>query len=81
MGTAWETFGILIPIVSMICVGAEGMAVLIPALGATLAGSVFSDHCSPISNTSILSSTGASCNHIGHVETQIPYACLVAEET
>ena len=78
MGTAWGTFGILIPIVSMICVGAEGSAVLIPALGATLAGSVFGDHCSPISDTSILSSTGASCNHISHVETQIPYACLVA---
>ena len=78
MGTAWGTFGILIPIVSMICVGVEGAAVLIPALGATLAGSVFGDHCSPISDTSILSSTGASCNHIGHVETQIPYACLVA---
>ena len=78
MGTAWGTFGILIPIVSMICVGAEGTAVLIPSLGATLAGSVFGDHCSPISDTSILSSTGASCNHIGHVETQIPYACLVA---
>jgi len=78
MGTAWGTFGILIPIVSMICVGAEGAAVLIPALGATLAGSVFGDHCSPISDTSILSSTGANCNHIGHVETQIPYACLVA---
>ena len=78
MGTAWGTFGILIPIVSMICVGAEGTAVLIPALGATLAGSVFGDHCSPISDTTILSSTGASCNHIGHVETQIPYAGLVA---
>ncbi len=78
MGTAWGTFGILIPIVSMICVGAEGSAVLIPTLGATLAGSVFGDHCSPISDTSILSSTGASCNHIAHVETQIPYACLVA---
>lgn len=78
MGTAWGTFGILIPIVSMICVGPEGAAVLIPSLGATLAGSVFGDHCSPISDTSILSSTGAGCNHIRHVETQIPYATLVA---
>ena len=78
MGTAWGTFGILIPIVTMICVGEEGAAVLIPTLGATLAGSVFGDHCSPISDTSILSSTGASCNHISHVETQIPYASLVA---
>lgn len=78
MGTAWGTFGILIPIVSMICVGREGAEMLIPALGATLAGSVYGDHCSPISDTTILSSTGAKCEHIKHVETQIPYATLVA---
>ncbi len=78
MGTAWGTFGILIPIVSMICAGADGAAMLIPALGATLAGSVYGDHCSPISDTTILSSTGAKCKHIRHVETQIPYATLVA---
>lgn len=78
MGTAWGTFGILIPIVSMICVGAEGAEILIPALGATLAGSVYGDHCSPISDTTILSSAGAKCEHIRHVETQIPYATLVA---
>ncbi|MBE5963402.1 MAG: Na+/H+ antiporter NhaC family protein [Lachnospira sp.] len=78
MGTAWGTFGILIPIVSMICVGAEGTSMLIPALGATLAGSVYGDHCSPISDTTILSSAGAKCEHIKHVETQIPYATLVA---
>lgn len=78
MGTSWGTFGILIPIVSMICQasGAEGM--LIPTLGATLAGSVYGDHCSPISDTTIMSSTGAMCDHIRHVETQIPYATLVA---
>lgn len=78
MGTAWGTFGILLPIVSMICVGAEGAAVLIPALGATLAGSVYGDHCSPISDTTILASTGAQCEHLRHVETQLPYAALVA---
>ena len=78
MGTAWGTFGILIPIVSMICVGTEGAEILIPALGATLAGSVYGDHCSPISDTTILSSTGAKCEHIRHVETQIPYATTVA---
>ena len=78
MGTAWGTFGILIPIVSMICVGTEGAEILIPALGATLAGSVYGDHCSPISDTTILSSAGAKCEHIRHVETQIPYATLVA---
>lgn len=78
MGTAWGTFGILLPIVSMICVGAEGEIVLIPALGATLAGSVYGDHCSPISDTTILASTGAQCEHLRHVETQLPYATLVA---
>ena len=79
MGTAWGTFGILIPIVAMICEGsAEGAAILIPALGATLAGSVYGDHCSPISDTTILSSAGAKCEHIRHVETQIPYATMVA---
>lgn len=84
MGTAWGTFGILLPIVSMLCVGnegavgAEGAAVLIPALGATLAGSVYGDHCSPISDTTILASTGAQCEHLRHVETQLPYATLVA---
>lgn len=78
MGTAWGTFGILIPIVAMICVGEEGLALLIPTMGATLAGSVYGDHCSPISDTTILSSTGAKCEHIRHVETQIPYATLVA---
>ena len=77
-GTAWGTFGILLPIVSMLCAGEEGAAVLIPALGATLAGSVYGDHCSPISDTSILSSTGAQCEHLRHVETQLPYATLVA---
>lgn len=78
MGTAWGTFGILLPIVSMLCAGEEGAAVLIPALGATLAGSVYGDHCSPISDTTILASTGAQCGHLRHVETQLPYATLVA---
>lgn len=78
MGTAWGTFGILLPIVSMICAGTEGAAVLLPSLGATLAGSVYGDHCSPISDTTILASTGAQCDHLKHVETQLPYATLVA---
>lgn len=78
MGTAWGTFGILLPIVSMLCVGSEGASILIPALGATLAGSVYGDHCSPISDTTILASTGAQCDHLCHVETQLPYATLVA---
>lgn len=78
MGTAWGTFGILLPIVSMMCAGSAGEAILIPALGATLAGSVYGDHCSPISDTTILASTGAQCEHLRHVETQLPYATLVA---
>ena len=78
MGTSWGTFGMLIPIVTMICAPANVQALLIPTLGATLAGSVYGDHCSPISDTTILASTGASCEHIRHVETQLPYATLVA---
>lgn len=78
MGTAWGTFGILIPIVSMICAGEVHSSLLIVTLGATLAGSVYGDHCSPISDTTILSSTAAKCDHMKHVQTQIPYATLVA---
>ena len=77
MGTSWGTFGILIPIIASIC-NAVAPHLTIIALSATLAGSVFGDHCSPISDTTILSSTGAACNHIDHVSTQIPYACVVA---
>ena len=78
MGTAWGTFGILIPIVTMICASNEGSRVWICTLAATLAGSVYGDHCSPISDTTILSSMGTSCNHIDHVQTQIYYAIFVA---
>nr|WP_316615443.1 Na+/H+ antiporter NhaC family protein [uncultured Ruminococcus sp.] len=78
MGTSWGTFGLLIPIVTMICSETAGAELLVPTLGATLAGSVYGDHCSPISDTTILASTGAQCEHIRHVETQIPYATLTA---
>ncbi len=78
MGTSWGTFGMLIPIVTMICSAAGGADLLVPTLGATLAGAVYGDHCSPISDTTILASTGSMCPHIRHVETQIPYATLVA---
>ncbi|MDD6175254.1 MAG: Na+/H+ antiporter NhaC family protein [Firmicutes bacterium] len=79
MGTAWGTFGILLPIVIPICTAVPaGMTVLLPTIGATLAGSVYGDHCSPISDTTILSSTGAKCNHLQHVSTQIPYTTFVA---
>jgi Na+/H+ antiporter NhaC len=76
-GTAWGTFGILIPITISICdIVAPQLSVV--SLSAVLAGSVFGDHCSPISDTTILSSTGAGCGHIEHVLTQIPYALTVA---
>ncbi len=80
MGTAWGTFGILIPIVLLICEDSIGTDpnLIIVTLAATLGGSVFGDHCSPISDTTILSSTGADCDHMDHVLTQIPYALTVA---
>lgn len=77
MGTAWGTFGILIPIVVSAC-SSFSPAILTVSLSATLAGSVFGDHCSPISDTTILSSTGAGCDHLKHVATQMPYAICVA---
>jgi Na+/H+ antiporter NhaC len=76
-GTAWGTFGILIPITIAVCdIVAPYLSVT--SLSAVLAGSVFGDHCSPISDTTILSSTGADCRHISHVATQIPYALTTA---
>lgn len=77
-GTAWGTFGILIPIVMVVMEPMNSVQVLTVALAATLAGSVFGDHCSPISDTTILSSTGAGCNHMQHVSTQMLYALAVA---
>lgn len=76
-GTAWGTFGILIPIIIVIC-NSAAPELLITTLSATLAGSVFGDHTSPISDTTILASTGAQCNHLKHVGTQVPYAVTVA---
>ncbi len=75
-GTSWGTFGILIPIVTGIF--PEGNELLIIGMSACLAGAVCGDHCSPISDTTIMSSAGAQCNHINHVSTQIPYAITVA---
>jgi tetracycline resistance efflux pump len=76
-GTSWGTFGIMLPIAGDMA-GATDIALILPMLGAVLAGSVFGDHCSPISDTTILSSTGARCCHIDHVSTQLPYALSVA---
>ena len=75
-GTSWGTFGILIPIVlSIFPVGSE---LGIIAMSACLAGAVCGDHCSPISDTTIMSSAGAQCDHINHVSTQMPYSITVA---
>ncbi|PSL32930.1 Na+/H+ antiporter NhaC [Planomicrobium soli] len=76
-GTSWGSFGILLPIAGKIMSQAEP-DLLLPALAAVLAGAVFGDHCSPISDTTILSSTGAGSNHIDHVITQLPYAITAA---
>ncbi|MCA0984528.1 Na+/H+ antiporter NhaC family protein [Halobacillus yeomjeoni] len=76
-GTSWGTFGIMLPIAGEIAAVTEP-AFILPALSAVLAGSVFGDHCSPISDTTILSSTGAGSNHIDHVMTQLPYAGIAA---
>ncbi|MHA6260002.1 Na+/H+ antiporter NhaC family protein [Sporosarcina sp. CAU 1771] len=76
-GTSWGSFGILMPIAGTIMLDAAP-ELLLPALSAVLAGAVFGDHCSPISDTTILSSTGAGCNHIDHVTTQLPYALISA---
>ena len=75
-GTSWGTFGILIPIVSAIF--PETSSLFFVGISACLAGAVCGDHCSPISDTTIMSSAGAHCNHIAHVETQLPYAISVA---
>ncbi|MDO4608944.1 MAG: Na+/H+ antiporter NhaC family protein [Clostridia bacterium] len=75
-GTSWGTFGILIPIVTAIFPIGDEMGVV--AMSACLAGAVCGDHCSPISDTTIMASAGAQCNHINHVSTQLPYAITVA---
>ncbi len=75
-GTSWGTFGILIPIV--LSVFPAGTTLGIIGMSACLAGAVCGDHCSPISDTTIMSSAGAQCNHINHVSTQLPYAITVA---
>ncbi len=76
-GTSWGTFGIMLPIAADMAMGSH-TSMMLPMLAAVLAGAVFGDHCSPISDTTILSSTGANCHHIDHVITQLPYALIVA---
>lgn len=76
-GTSWGTFGILIPIVLSVFSGSDGNITII-AVSACMAGAVCGDHCSPISDTTIMASAGAQVNHINHVSTQLPYALTVA---
>ena len=75
-GSSWSTFGILIPIVTSIFPASSELMYI--GMSACLAGSVCGDHCSPISDTTIMSSAGARCDHINHVSTQLPYAITVA---
>ena len=75
-GTSWGTFGILIPIVTAIFPASSEL--LIIGISACCAGAVMGDHCSPISDTSIMASAGAQCNHLDHVATQLPYVLTVA---
>ena len=75
-GTSWGTFAIMLPIAIPLSLGTgAGMGACISAV---LGGGIFGDHCSPISDTTVLSSTGAQSNHIDHVNTQLPYALVAA---
>lgn len=76
-GTSWGTFGIMLPIAADMAMGSH-VNMMLPMLASVLSGAVFGDHCSPISDTTILSSTGAGCHHIDHVMTQLPYSLIVA---
>ena len=76
-GTSWATFGILIPIV-VSCFQEVDPQLMIISISACMAGAVCGDHCSPISDTTIMSSAGAQCNHLNHVTTQLPYVMTVA---
>lgn len=76
-GTSWGTFGILIPIVVAVFRDANPELMII-SISACMAGAVCGDHCSPISDTTIMASAGAQCDHVSHVSTQLPYAILVA---
>ena len=76
-GTSWGTFGILIPIVVAVFAESNPQLMII-SISACMAGAVCGDHCSPISDTTIMASAGAQCNHVNHVTTQLPYAITVA---
>ena len=75
-GTSWGTFGILIPIVQGVFSMDDPMSIV--CISACMAGAVCGDHCSPISDTTIMASAGAQCDHVNHVSTQLPYAITCA---
>jgi Na+/H+ antiporter NhaC len=85
-GTSWGTMGILMPLVIRVTVQILGAGdssvqandpILVASIGSVLAGAIFGDHCSPISDTTVLSSLSAGCDHVQHVRTQLPYALAV----
>jgi len=76
-GTSWGTFGILIPIVVAVFENSNPQLMII-SISACMAGAVCGDHCSPISDTTIMASAGAQCEHVNHVSTQLPYALVAA---
>lgn len=76
-GTSWGTFGILIPIVVAVFENTDPRMMII-SISACMAGAVCGDHCSPISDTTIMASAGGQCNHVNHVYTQLPYAITAA---
>ena len=86
-GTSWATMAILLPLVVPLAItltggitfeGGAEHAIVLGSIGAVLSGAIFGDHCSPISDTTVLSSTASSCDHVDHVRTQLPYAMVVA---
>jgi len=86
-GTSWGTMAILVPIVVPLSVGMGGAAgfdagthysLLLGSISSVLAGAIFGDHCSPISDTTVMSSMASACDHVDHVRTQLPYALTVA---
>ena len=73
-GTSWGTFSIMVPIAVPLAVGMDADIALV--LGAVISGGVFGDHCSPISDTTIIASMATGCDHVEHVKTQLPYALI-----
>ncbi|HAA53156.1 MAG TPA: hypothetical protein DCE42_00275 [Myxococcales bacterium] len=76
-GTSWGTMGILLPTAAPLAYAVGGLPILILSVGAVLDGSIFGDHCSPLSDTTLFSSAATSCDHVDHVRTQAPYALTV----